>query len=166
MAKSSACYKSINSQRSKIKNTDWPWDKHYTSREGAELGIPSRSELARHTRSSNTSEQRSPRCNSRWQNWKQDSIPAMEMVYHSSRGTAVTSSTCPRARPDQQGHTLPRTVSSPVPRPAHQAHSQTALGLSKHGDSPGQGVLIVSNFWFSPETNLNCTNWTLWHNEI
>lgn len=85
MAKSSACYKSINSQRSKIKNTDWPWDKHYTSREGAQLGIPSRSELARHTRSSNTSEQHSPWSNSRWQNWKQDSIPAMEMVHSSCK---------------------------------------------------------------------------------
>lgn len=45
-------------------------------------------------------------------------------------------------------------VSSPGPCPAHQPHSQTALGTSKNGDSPGKGVLIVSNFWFSPETKL------------
>lgn len=157
MAKSSACYKSINSQRSKIKNTDWPWDKHYTSREGAQLGIPSRSELARHTRSSNTLEQHSPQSNSRWQNWKQDSIPAMEMVYYSCKKRCShlqhlpkTTAWPPGPWPDHQDHILPRTVSSPVPCPAH---SQTALGISKNGDSPGKGVLIMSNLWFSPETN-------------
>lgn len=65
--------------------------------------------------------------------WKQDSIPAMEMVHYPCRGTAGTSA------PAQRGHTSPRS------RPAHQARGQTALGLSKHRGSPAKGVLIMSN---------------------
>lgn len=56
-----------------------------------------------------------------------------------ARSTAVTYSTCPRPQD---------CVCSSRPCPAHQAHkSQTALGSSKDGDSPGKGVLIMSNFW-------------------
>lgn len=95
---------------------------HYTSREGAQLGIPPRSEHDTHRalRAWNSTvhcEIPTDRTGSRIQSqlWKW-------FVTHAS-STAVTHSTCPGPRPDHQGHTLPRCVLTrtmscpPAPQP-------------------------------------------------
>lgn len=141
MAKSSACYKSINSQWSKIKNTDWPWDKHYTSREGAQLGIPSRSELARHTWSSDTSEQHSPFWNSRWQNWKQ--IQPQPWQWFLTHQEALQSPPAPA--PD---HGLTSRV-TPCPGPCpHQYHVlPTRPTATQLWGSPSTEIPQVKESW-------------------